>query len=122
MDKIGVVLAVVLPLCGVILSIALKMISNKKREVLPCCKEKFNGIEADIKTMKKSDTDRQNIVSAVQAAIELLKETVKEHKNDYKELNASINRTLTGLAVVSENIKYMTETVEEIKKNGKKKE
>lgn len=121
-DKIGITLAVVLPLCGVILTIALKVIYNKKREVLPFCSEKFKTMEAEIKAMKKSDTDRQNIVTAVQAAIEMLKDTIDEQKKNSRELYAAINENSKETAVILENIKHMSRAVEEIRKNGKKKE
>lgn len=119
MDKIGVVLAVVLPLCGVILSIALKMISNKKREVLPCCKEKFTGIETDIKEMKKGSTDRASIVTAIKAAMDLLKEKTDDADKDYRKLNEAIHKTSKEVAIISENIRYMSKIVEEISRNGK---
>lgn len=119
MDKIGVVLAVVLPLCGVILSIALKMISNKKREVLPCCKEKFTGIETDIKEMKKGSTDRASIVTAIKAAMDLLKEKTDESGENYKILQKSIHETSKEVAIISENIKHLSKIVEEISQNGK---
>jgi peptidoglycan hydrolase CwlO-like protein len=119
-DKIGVALAVTLPLSGVILTIALKVIYSKKREVLPYCAEKFKKLDAEIGAMKKSDTDRQNIVTAVQAAIEMLKGTIDEQKKNSRELYAAINENSKETAVILENIKHMSRAVEEIRKNGKK--
>jgi methyl-accepting chemotaxis protein len=120
-DKIGVTLAVVLPFTGVILTIALKVINNKERKVLPECNEKFKDIDEEIKSMKDGSTDRQKIVIAIQAAIELLKENSIEIKMDYKDLFKSVNDTGKQIVEINQNIKYMAETIKEIKENGKKK-
>lgn len=118
-DKIGVVLAVVLPISGVILTIALKIINNKERKVLPSCKEKFDEIESEMKTMKKGSTDRESIVIAIRAAMDLLKEKTEQSERDYKELNQSINKAYTDVAVIKSEIENMFKVVAEIRENGK---
>jgi hypothetical protein len=118
-DKIGVALAVALPLSGVILTIALKIISSKERKALPDCIEKFKAIESEMDAMKKGSTDRASIMVAIQAAMDLLKEKTLESERGYKELNHIINQTSTDVAVIKSNIENMVKVVAEIRKNGK---
>lgn len=118
-DKIGVVLAVVLPISGVILTIALKVINNKERKVLPSCKEKFDEIESEMKTMKKGSTDRTSIVHAIKGAMDMLTEKTIQSERDYKELNRAINKTCTDIEVIKKIIENMEKIVDEIRENGK---
>lgn len=118
-DKIGVTLAVVLPFTGVILTIALKVINNKERKVLPGCTEKFKEIENEMKAMKKGSTDRTSMVIAIEAAMKLLTEEIAESKRSYKELSKAINETSKEVAVISANVINISKIIEKMRESGK---
>ena len=119
-DKIGVTLAVVLPFAGVILTIAIKIINNKERKVLPGCNEEFVKTKTEMEAMKKGSTYRTSLVIAIQAAMDLLKDKTSDAEENYKELNKSINKTAIAVAVIKVNVKNISKVVEEIRANGKK--
>jgi len=119
-DKIGVTLAVVLPLALVLLKIGIKIINNKERKRLPGCEETFKEMQREIKEMKKGSTYRQTMVTAIQAAMDLLKDKTSEAEDDYKELSKSMHETATSVAVIKVNVENISKVVEEIRANGKK--
>lgn len=111
------ILAVALPLSGLILSIAVKIINGKIKKQLPECAATFKELKAEMEAMKKGSTDRMAITHALKATMETTQEQYRELRSDFKNLSDSVVSLCVQLGAIGQDIKYISEDIKEIKEN-----
>lgn len=115
LEQIGVILAVVLPASGVILTIATKVINNRERKVIPSCQEKFKKIDDTIEQIKTGSTDRHRLVLALEATLKVSVDSLEEMKKEYKELFKTVTETAFQIKEINSNIGNICQNMKIIK-------
>lgn len=113
-------LFIVVPICGTVLTIALKWLSLRPNNITRMeIDTQLGKIEVKINELKKNDTDRYAQLTVIEKEMGLLQKVFEAALKSNESIKESINKQAVMLAKVTTTIESVQATLREIKENIK---